>query len=100
MIQDDTLNSDVGQHGSNNNNGFLGNSSMGGCFSSNFFQVPAPATVPGCKFDPLPPYILVGDKIFQLQTWLMRSLPGKLSEEQQIFNYPLSKASCVMGNAY
>lgn len=99
MIQDDTLNSDVGQHGSNNNNGFLRNSFMGGCFSSNFFQVPAPATVPGCRYDPLP-YFLARDEIFPLQTSLMRLFPGKLSEDQHIFNYLLSRALRVIDNDF
>ena len=89
---------DLGQYGSNNDNGILRNSPIRECFSSNLLHVPAPATVLGCKYDPLP-YFLVGDKIFPLKTWLMRPFPGKLSEEQQIFNYRRFRACGVIENA-
>ena len=82
----------VGQYGSNNGSGVLRNSLTGECFSFNLLQVPGPSTVPSYKYEPLP-YFLVGGEIFPLQTWLMRPFPGKLSEEQQIFNYRLSRAS-------
>ena len=89
---------DLGQYGSNNDNGVLRNSPIGECFSSNLLQVPAPATVLGCNYDPLP-YFLVGDEISPLQTWLMRPFPGKLSEEQQIFSYRRFRACRVIENA-
>ena len=90
---------DLGQYGSNNDNGILRNSPIRECFSSNLLHVPAPATVLGCKYDPLP-YFLVADEIFPLQTWLMRPFPRKLSEEQQIFNYQRFRACRVIENAF
>ena len=56
---------DVGQYRSNNDSGILRNSPIWECFSSSLLQVPAPAIVPGCKYDP-PCYFLVGVKIFLL----------------------------------
>ena len=56
---------DVGQYRNNNDSEVLRNSPIGECFSSNLLQVPAPAIVPGCKYDPLP-YFLVVDEIFPL----------------------------------
>ena len=48
------------------------------------------------------PYFLVGDDIFALKNWLLRSFPRRceLSEEQQIFNYRLSWARRVIENAF
>ena len=63
----------IGQYRSNNDSGVLRNSPIWECFSSNLLQVSAPATIPSCKYDTLP-YFLLGDKIFLLQTWLMRPL--------------------------
>ena len=54
----------------------------------------------GCKI-PLP-YFLVGDDIFALKSWLLRSFPRRsnLSEDQQIYNYRLSRARRVIENAF
>jgi hypothetical protein len=61
--------------------------------------LPDEQDVEGCKI-PLP-YFLVGDDIFALKTWLMRSFPrSKLSENQQIYNYHLSPARRVIENAF
>ena len=48
------------------------------------------------------PYFLVGDYIFGLQTWLQRSFPRSKnpSEDQQIFNYHLSRARRVIENSF
>ena len=89
----------VGQYGGNNDSGVLRNSPIGESFSSNLLQVPAPATVPGYRYDPLP-YFLARDEIFPLQTSLMRLFPGKLSEDQHIFNYLLSRALRVIDNDF
>ena len=82
---------DVGDFGSNNDSGVLENSAIGKAFATNHIGIPDPEPVEGCKI-PLP-YYLVGDDIFAQKTSLMRSFPGRsqLSEDQQIFNYRLSR---------
>ena len=41
-----------------------------------------------------------GDEIFPLKTWLMRSLPGKLGENQRIFYYRLSRARLTIESTF
>jgi len=68
-------------------------------FESAEMNLPSPESVNGCNYDPLP-YYIVGDEIFPLKTWLMRPYPGKLTEEQRIFNYRQSRARRVIENAF
>ena len=56
-------------------------------------------SVEGCDFDPLR-YFLVGDKIFPLKTWLTPPYPGKLAEQERVFNYRLSRARRVIENCF
>ena len=89
---------DVGQYGSNNDSGVLLNSEMGQNFEDSLFKVPPEENVKNSTFEL--PYYLVGDEIFPLKTWLMRPFPGKLTEEQRIFNYRLSRARRVIENTF
>ena len=90
----------VGDFGSNNDSGVLENSAMGKAFACNQMGLPDQQHVEGCKI-PLP-YFLVGDDIFALKSWLLRSFPRRsnLSEDQQIYNYRLSRARHVIENAF
>lgn len=90
---------DIGQYGSNNDSSVLNNCEIGKRFESGAINLPSPETLEGCNFDPLP-YYMVGDEIFPLKTWLMRPYPGKLSEEQRVFNYRQSRARRVIENAF
>ena len=81
---------DVGHYASNK---------IGRMFSEGGMNVPAPSIVNGCDFDPLP-YYMVGDEIFPLKTWLMRPYPRRLTEEQIIFNYRLSRVRRVIENTF
>ena len=90
---------DIRQYGSNNDSGVLKNCEIGKNFESGCINLPSPETVEGCNFDPLP-YFMVGDEIFPLKTWLMRPYPGKLTEEQRVFNYRQSQARRVIENAF
>ena len=63
----------IGDYGSNNDSGVLGNSEIGKALASNTLGVPDPETFEG--FEKPLPYYLVGDDIFGLQIWLQRSYP-------------------------
>ena len=39
----------------------------------------------GCDFGSLP-YLLVEDEILPHKTWLVRPYPGKLAEQERVFN--------------
>ena len=56
-------------------------------------------SVEECDFDPLR-YFLVGDKTFPLKTWSTRPYPGKLAEQERVFNYRLSRARRVIENCF
>ena len=90
---------DVGQYGSNNDSGVFIHSNIGVYFEDHSNNIPQPESVEGCDFDPLP-YFLVGDEIFPLKAWLMRPYPGKLAEQERVFNYRLSRARRVIENCF
>ena len=78
---------DFGSYGSNDDCGVLSNSLMGEGLKTNTFNIPEHEPLDGCKFSPLP-YFLLGDDIFPLKKWLIKTYPGRsLSEEQKIYNY-------------
>ena len=81
---------DVGQYGSNNDSGVLIHRNIGGYFEDHSNNIPQPELVEGCDFDPL--------TLFLLNTWLMRPYPGKLAEQERVFNYHLSRARRVIEN--
>ena len=85
----------VGDFGSNNDSGVLENSAMCKAFECNQMGLPDQQHVEGCKI-PLS-YFLVGNDIFALKSWLLRSFPRRsnLSEDQQIYNYRLYHAHDV-----
>ena len=90
---------DLGQDGSNKDCGVLANSATGEMMENNKLGIPVPSKLRSCSVDPLP-YFFVGDEIFPLRTWLMRSLPGKLDDNQRIFNYSLSRARLTIENTF
>ena len=91
---------DIGSYGSNNDSGVLANSMMGKMLEDNRLKVPTPEKLDGCKFEPLP-YFLVGDEIFPLKPWLIRPYPGKnVTEEQRIYTYRHSRCRRVIENAF
>ena len=44
--------------------------------------------------------MLVDEKTFPLNEWLLRPHPGTLTEEQNLFNYHLSKARGTIENSF
>ena len=77
---------DIGQFGSSTDSGVLARSEMRKRFDDEQMNLPPPAPLEGCSFNPLP-YFLVGDDIFPLQNWLMRPFPGhQIHEDKSIYN--------------
>jgi hypothetical protein len=89
---------DVGQYGSNNDSGVLAESAISNAFENNTLNLPEIETIHGTDLEA--PYFLVGDAIFPLKPWLMRPFPGKLPEEEKIYNYRHSRARRVIENAF
>ena len=87
----------MGQYGRNNDRGVLANSAMGEMMENDELGIPVLSKLRSCSFD-TPPYFFLRDEIFPLKTWLMRSLLGKLDDNQQIFNYRLSRACLIIEN--
>ena len=90
---------DIGQIGSNNDSGVLANSSIGKQFEENRMKLPAGRHVPDCPYSSLP-YYLVGDEIFTLKSWLIKTFPEKLTEEQSVYNYRHSRPWRVIENSF
>jgi len=91
---------DIGQYGSNNDSGVLLRSEINKRFENESLNLPEPSTLEGCRFDPLPFY-MVGDEIFPLKTWLMRPFPGKdIEESQSVYNFRHSRARRTIENAF
>ena len=91
---------DVGQYGSNNDSGVLANSRMGIRFDQEKMKLPADEKIEGIDEPDKFPYFLLGDEIFPLKHWLMRPYPGKLPEEERIYNYRHSRARRTIENAF
>ena len=91
---------DTGEYGSNNDCGILLHSRTGIRFEQNRLNIPLPETLDG--FDETVPFFPVGDEIFPLKEWLMRSFAGKqLNDEMRKgFNYRLSRARRIIVNTF
>ena len=91
---------DLGQYGSNNDSGVLASSVMGEMFDNGEMNLPAPSKIYQSSDQDLP-YFLLGDAIFPLKDWLMRSFPGAgATEEEKIYNYRHSRARRCIENAF
>ena len=88
----------VGDFGSNSDSGILANSSTGKRFEEQKIKVSNARPLLGYKGNL--PYILVGDEIFPLKTWLMRPYPRTLSLAQKVFSYRLSRERRTIENAF
>ena len=67
-------------YGSNNDCEVLSKSIMGKLLESKSLNIPEPATLEGCEYEPLH-YFLLGDEVFSLKEYMMRSFPGQLDED-------------------
>ena len=89
---------EFGQYESTNDSSNLRSSGLYKAFEENKFNVPVPTEAEG--FEDLLPYFFLWDEISPLKTWLMRPFPGSLDGSQKIFNHCLSRARCVIENAF
>ena len=90
---------EIGQCGSNKYKDVLILSNIGGYFEDQSNNIPQPESVKGCDFDPLL-YFLVRDETFLLKTWLIQPYPGKLAEQEKVFNYRLSTVRKFIKNCF
>ena len=87
---------DIGQYGSNNDNGVLANSTMGKEFSNGTMNIPPPSSLEGCSLDPF---------TFLLSRWpdfpIERvAYPRTLAKEQKIINRHLLRARRTIENSF
>ena len=77
---------DIGGYGRDNDASIFHKSELGQAFEKHQSKLNVPEAELVAGF--LLPYVLVGDNIFALKTWLMKPYQGKrLSECQRIYNY-------------
>ena len=90
---------DIGDSGRHSDGGVLSNSGFGQAMESGRLSLPDPEPLPG-QTSPIP-YFFVGDAAFPLRTDLLCPFPGRfLPENRRIFNYCLSRARCIIENAF
>jgi hypothetical protein len=88
---------DIGSYGRDNDAAVFGRSELYKQLDQDRLNAPQPSVVGGHTL----PYVLVGDEIFPLKTWLMKPYPGKkLTEQQAIYNYRLSRARRTIENTF
>ena len=89
---------DTGAYGGDNDANILANSKFGEAFDRN----PTSLNLPKLDLvgDVMLPYVLTGDSIFPLKSWLIKPFSGKICEEKRVFNYRLSRARGTIENAF
>ena len=84
---------DIGSYGSNSVAGVFANCLLGQGLVTNQLNLPPPVCLPGGSMLRPMPYVVVGDDVLPLKTYLMRQYPGKtLPIDKRVFNYRLSRA--------
>ncbi|KAJ8375576.1 hypothetical protein SKAU_G00061560 [Synaphobranchus kaupii] len=90
---------DIGAYGKSSDGGTLVSSSFGQALLHQAMDLPADKPLPGAE--EATPYVFVGDEAFPLRRCMMRPFPGqRLSPEQRIFNYRLSRARRMVECAF
>lgn len=90
---------DVGAYGKNSDGGMFNDSNMGKSLKNGTFGMPKDRLITA-NGEPLP-YVIVGDGVFPCKTYSMRPYSGRrLSQDQRMFNYRLSRARRVSENAF
>lgn len=91
---------DIGATGRQSDGGIFSRSEMRKRFNEGRMGVPNPASIQDS--DTVLHFVAVGDQAFPLTTYLMTPYPenNKLSLDQRIFNYRLSRARRIIENAF
>ena len=90
---------DIGGFGCTIDASILSNSLFGQTFENQPTELQIPSPSP--HGDKTLPYVVVGDEIFALKSWLMKPYPGRnLTEGQRIYNYRLSRARRSIENTF
>lgn len=90
---------DVGGFGKQSDGGTFANSSLFDHLESDSLNVPRPAEVPNSGITL--PHVFVGDEAYPLKPYLLRPYSRKdLGENEEIFNYRLSRARRVVECAF
>ena len=96
---------DIGQYGSNGDSGVFKGSWFGQNYMNGTLNLPGPKQLPNYPRGGALPHCIVADEAFPLHMDLLRPFPkGKnvqrLPYHQTIFNYRLSRARCIVENAF
>lgn len=90
---------EVGSYGKQSDGGIFAGSSLKQCLENRQFCVPDERPIPNTDINT--PYVLLGDEAYPLRTYLMRPYSGRgLTEQQEIYNYRLSRARRVVECAF
>lgn len=90
---------EVGINGRCSDAGVFGQSKLKQKYDENFLNLPTPEKLP--LTEDVVPYVMVGDDAFPLLENLMKPYSRhNLTEEEQIFNYRLSRARRIVENAF
>ncbi|XP_046863139.1 protein ALP1-like [Xenia sp. Carnegie-2017] len=88
---------DIGSYGRNNDAAIFSQTEINKKIENGQLGIPGPSMVSEYML----PYVITGDDIFPLKTWLMKPFPGKgLTQEQAIFNYRLSRCRRTIENTF
>ncbi|ELU02501.1 hypothetical protein CAPTEDRAFT_29740, partial [Capitella teleta] len=91
----------IGAPGSCSDARVFDRSRLGRSILNGLHGIPPDAPLPRAPHFGKLPYVVVGDEAFPLHHHIMRPYPGRgITQEQQVFNYRLSRARRVSENAF
>ena len=96
---------DIGDHGSNADGAIFARSAFGQALLDCELDLPGPKELPNYPQGGVLPHCIVADEAFPLRPDIMRPYPRansqmKLTREEQIFNYRLSRARRIVENGF
>ena len=72
---------------------------MAKLLESNSLNIPEPAALEGCEYEPLL-YFLLSDRAFPLKGYMVIPFPGQLADDEKVFNYRQSRGRRVIENTF